>query len=68
MTTIADQGRLVADGFKIDLLPRPTHLDKLLLIGQDRTQGLGNLVDVQEPDFGREERYVNRTADMGKDV
>jgi hypothetical protein len=48
VTAIADECRLVSNGLEVNLLPRSTHLCKLLLIGEDSIQGLGDLVDVKE--------------------
>jgi len=45
---VADECRLVPNGLEVDLFPRTAHLGKLLLIGEDCIQGLGNLVDVEE--------------------
>jgi hypothetical protein len=45
---VADECRLVPNGLEVDPFPRTAHLGKLLLIGEDCIQGLGNLVDVEE--------------------
>ena len=48
MPAIADECRLIPNGLEVDLFPRPAHLRKLLLIGEDSVQSLSNLVDVEE--------------------
>ena len=48
VTAIANKGGLVPDGFKVNLGPRTSHLDKLFWVGEDGIQGLRDLVNIHE--------------------
>jgi len=48
VAAVAYQGRLIANGFKVDFRPRLAHLNELLLIGKNSVESLSDLIDVQE--------------------